>query len=88
MSARINIHRLSSINSFLYRMKVFIDGQLVYKLSDGETTSGDLTPGEHEIKFKLGISMTTRIMVEDGHEYNYSVSVHPILPTIEFKPMV
>lgn len=88
MSARINIQRLSSMNSFIFRMKIFLDGQLLYKIADGEIASGDFSAGEHEIRFKLNIASTSaRIMLQDGHEYNYTVTMHPLLPSIEFKPI-
>ena len=87
MPASITIQRLPAYNKYLNRMKIFIDGQLVYRLSNGETVNGELASGEHEIVFKLGFAKTSSLIkVESGRHYNYTVVMHPILPKIEFRP--
>jgi len=49
----IVLTRKSSANSVLRRLKVYVDGQFVLSLRDGETSEIQTSPGEHEVTVRM-----------------------------------
>ena len=87
MAATVHIHRQWSVFSPIYPIRILLDGERVYMLSNGKTADLTVAPGEHELKLSLFLfSSTNRVMWEDNREYSYNVLVD-IIGRLRFNPI-
>ena len=70
---KITVKRISEYSNKLRNIKLFMDGQEIYKIQSGEIKTINVSPGKHKLVAKIDWCQSNEIEVDTKEEDNISV---------------